>query len=129
MRRSLGRDDGLSEELDFDERPLCYIAGPYSHPDPVENTHEAIRIAEEIQETGQATAYVPHMSLLWHLIRPHSVDWWYAFDLAFLARCDCLLRIPGESVGADNEIAYAKERHIPVFYTIESLMEWIANGN
>jgi len=116
-------------ELDFDERPVCYIAAPYSFPDPVQNTHDAIDVAEAIQSTGQVTAYVPHMNLLWHLIRPHDVDYWYAYDLTFLARCDCLLRLPGESVGADNEIAYAKERGIPVFYTIDTLMEWIANGN
>ena len=111
-----------------DERPLVYIAGPYAHPDPVENTHTAIKVADAIQSTGNITAFVPHLTLLWHMVVPHDENHWYDFDLAFLARCDALLRIPGASKGADNEVLYAEKAAIPVFYSSEDLLTWVNDG-
>ena len=104
-------------------RPLCYVAGPYIHPDPVENTHLTIQIAETLEANG-LTAFVPHLTLLWHLVSPHEPDHWYDYDLAILARCDCLLRIPGQSTGADNEVAFAEHHEISVFYETDKLFEW-----
>lgn len=106
------------------DRPLVYVAGPYANPDPVFNTHEAIRVAERIQNTQFVTAFVPHLSLLWHIVAPHEVDHWYDLDLAFLARCDALLRMPGASTGADNEVIFANARQIPVFFTENELLAW-----
>ncbi len=106
------------------ERPLVYVAAPYTHPEPVENTHDAIWAAECLQATGLVTAVVPHLSMMWHLLFPHSSDYWYDYDLALLARCDALLRLPGMSVGADREVAFAAERHIPAFYEVEDLYRW-----
>ena len=100
------------------------MAGPYTHPDPVQNTHESIKVAEDIQSTGLVTAYVPHCNLLWHLVAPHPAEYWYEYDIAFLERSDALLRIPGESVGADQEIEYAHEHMIPVFYKVKPLLKW-----
>lgn len=111
----------------FVDRPLVYVAGPYTRPDPVENTHNAIREANRLQATGQMTCVVPHMSLLWHLILPHEEDYWYDYDLALLARCDALLRLPGESPGSDNEVRFAHDRDIPVFFSREALMSWLEN--
>jgi hypothetical protein len=106
------------------DRPLTYIAGPYAHPDPVENTHTTIDVADELQTTQAITAYVPHLSLLWHVVCPHPADYWYDYDLAILARCDALLRLPGDSVGADNEVLFAEKHHIPVFYEQDELLDW-----
>ena len=108
------------------DRPLVYVAGPYIRPDPVENTHKTIQVAETLHASGLVTAYVPHLSLLWHLVAPHDAEHWYDYDLAILARCDALLRIPGESTGADNEVKFAQDEHhpIPVFYDIDALLAW-----
>lgn len=109
----------------FVDRPLVYVAGPYTRPDPVSNTHRAIQVAESLHETGAVTCIVPHTTLLWHVIAPHDdVTHWYEYDLAPLARCDALYRIPGDSSGADAEVAFAVERGIPVFYTIDDLLAW-----
>lgn len=108
----------------FTDRPLVYVAGPYIRPDPVENTHKTIRVADELHDSGLVTAHVPHLTLLWHAITPQPADHWYAYDLAVLARCDALLRLPGDSTGADNEVAFARERGIPVFYDPEALLMW-----
>jgi len=38
-----------------------------------------------------------------------------------LARCDAVLRLPGESKGADNDVRLALERGLPVYYRIEDV--------
>ena len=38
-----------------------------------------------------------------------------------LARCDAVLRLPGESKGADNDVRLARERGLPVYYRIEDV--------
>ena len=112
---------GIKSHVD---RPLIYIAGPYMHPDPVENTHKTIRIADDLQSNGLITAYVPHLSLLWHMVVPHDAAHWYDYDLSILARCDALLRIPGKSQGADDEVRFAYCHRIPVFYETSTLLNW-----
>lgn len=95
-------------------KPLVYIAGPYTNPDPVANTHEAIKWGETIERFG-CDVVIPHLSLLWHIVVPAPLEKWYARDLAVLARCDALFRFPGASSGADKEVTFAEERGIPVF--------------
>ena len=107
-------------------RPLIYFAGPYQFPDPVENSHRTIKAADRLMRTGLLTAYVPHLSLLWHIVEPHDADWWYDYDLAVLARCDGLLRLPGRSIGADNEILFAESRAIPVYRDPFGLLKALA---
>lgn len=110
--------------VNFETRPLVYVAGPYSHPDPVENTHKALAVGDRLNASERLIAYVPHMSLLWHLVHPHKETYWYDYDLHLLQRCDALFRMHGISVGSDNEVKFAKERGIPVFRSEENLMEW-----
>lgn len=38
-----------------------------------------------------------------------------------LQLCDAVLRLPGESKGADNDVRIAKERGIPVFTRLEDI--------
>jgi len=35
--------------------------------------------------------------------------------------CDAVLRLPGNSVGADNDVKLARERGIPVYFKIEEV--------
>ena len=44
-------------------------------------------------------------------------------DEGWVERSDYLLRLKGESAGADKEVALAKELGIPVYYSIKSLLE------
>lgn len=38
-----------------------------------------------------------------------------------LAHCDAVLRLPGESTGADNDVAIAQRGGLPVYYRIEDV--------
>lgn len=51
---------------------------------------------------------------------------WLKVDFEFIRRCDAVLRLPGESVGADAEIAEAKRLGIPVFVSVEDVIAWSA---
>jgi len=99
----------------FWDRPLIYLAGPYTNPDPVVNTRDTIIAAERLHESGLVTCHVPHLSLLWHIVAPHDVNHRYDYDMAALCRCDAILRLPGASSGADNEVAFARSHGIPLY--------------
>lgn len=102
---------------------LVYVAGPYTQPFPAINALKAIAAADELVDRG-FTPFVPHLSLLWDTASPKPYGFWLAYDLAWLAKCDALLRLPGESPGADREVARAHEFDIPVFHTIDDLDRW-----
>lgn len=97
-------------------KPLCYVAGPYTHPDPIVNVHRAVAVAEQLDEQGCAV-FIPHLSMLWHLVRPAGVGEWYRRDIEVLRHCDALVRFDGNSIGADLEIAHARANNIPTFFT------------
>ena len=99
---------------------LVYIAAPYTNGDIGQNIKRVIDCADELCELGH-TPFIPHLTHLWHLISPKSRDFWCAYDLIWLDLCDALLRLPGESPGADREVEMAKMWCIPVYYSIAEL--------
>jgi nucleoside 2-deoxyribosyltransferase len=105
------------------KRLWVYLAGPYTKPDPVENTRNALLAADRLYAAGLFPV-VPHLSLLSHLVAPHPPEYWYEFDMHLLDRCDALLRLPGESPGADREVDFAMGRVIPVFRSEDDLLAW-----
>jgi len=92
-----------------------YVAGPYTHPDPVVNTRMAIDAGEALVAAG-FVAIVPHLSLFTHLVHPHDVDYWYEYDVRLMRRCDVMLRLLGPSFGADGEAAAAETMSLPIFF-------------
>lgn len=106
-------------------KPLVYLAAPYTDPDPVANTHHAIRVASRLIDDGRVTPVVPHLTLLWQAVDPRPAEFWYAYDLEVLARCDIVLRLPGPSPGADNEVREAERLGLPVAYDIDQLYTYL----
>lgn len=98
-----------------------YVAGPYTKPDPVENVRKTIYIADKIRAAG-LFPYVPHLTMLWHLISGHDYEYWMELDFGWVRKCDCLLRLPGESSGADREVALASALGMPIFRSVEELL-------
>ena len=107
------------------DKPLVYIAGPYSNPDPIENTHNAIWWGTRLANSGFCTPIVPHLTMFWHLVDPHPIEFWYAYDLEVMAHCDIVLRIAGPSTGADAEVKEAERLGIPVVYDTDELFALI----
>jgi nucleoside 2-deoxyribosyltransferase len=105
---------------------VVYIAGPYTKPDPCENTYKAVCYANVLMDMGYAV-FIPHLAHFQHTMHPRPYQDWIANDMEFVRRADALLRFPGESPGADGEVALAEELGIPVFYTVEDLAEYFKN--
>ena len=105
-------------------RPLVYVAGPYTHPDPVDNTAHAIAVATRLLDSGHVAPIVPHLTMFWHLLYPHDYETWLALDFDHLRRCDALLRIAGDSAGADREVNFARGFGIAIFYDVEACIAW-----
>src|SRR5690606_23859193 len=100
-------------------RPVVYVAGPYSQGDPAENVATAVRVASLLMDRGWAWPLGPPLSHLWHMIAPRPHRDWIDLDLALLARCDRLVRLPAASGGAGGAGAWAEEHggpggHLPL---------------
>lgn len=94
-------------------RPVLYVAGPYS-ADPVICTRVALVTATAIYERTEFVPFVPHLSHFWHLVTPMAYDSWLDIDLTILERCHAITRLPGESPGADREVARAAQIGLPL---------------
>ena len=95
-----------------------YIAGPYTTPDPITNARKAMKIGEAVMILGH-TPFVPHLNVIWDFVTPMPYDTWLDWDIKWLSKCDAMLRIPGESPGADIEEAYCVDNGIPVYHGID----------
>ena len=101
-----------------------YIAGPYTKGDVALNVRNAITAGQKVFKAGHFP-YIPHMTHFWHMIFPGPYQQWIDIDLEWLPTCDVLIRLPGESSGADNEVKYAFEKKIRVFYGLHRFMNFI----
>jgi hypothetical protein len=105
-----------------------YVAGPYTNPDPVENTNKAIKVANRLVACG-FTPIIPHLTLAWNLVSPYPAKFWYDYTLQLMFRCDAVYRMKGASVGGDVEVEEARKAGMPVFLeedgvTPENLDGW-----
>lgn len=103
------------------QKPLVFISGPYSvyksrlhnfketgkHAETA-NTNIAMGFATLVMRQG-GIPFIPHLTHFWHLQHPRDWEEWLVYDSYWLAHCDCLVRIEGESRGADAECTLAQE--------------------
>ncbi len=95
------------------KRLFVYIAGPYTGGDQVLNVRAAIAAGQAVLDAGHIP-FVPHLYHLWHTIYPGGYEQWMTLDFAWLAKCDIIIRLPGESSGADREVEAAREQGLDV---------------
>ena len=98
-----------------------YIAGPYTKGDVAVNVRNSFDVADDLAELGYLP-FPPLFSHFWHMLIPHPYEFWTALDLEWIQHCDCVLRLPGESSGADKEVGFAAMHNIPVYYSIKELV-------
>jgi len=101
-----------------------YIASMYSKGDQATNVRDSILAAEKLREEG-FLPYVPLLTHFWHFMSPHEYEYWTKMDLEWLPFMDCVLRLPGESSGADNEVTYMLDLGKPVFWSIGDLITYV----
>lgn len=112
-------------------RKRIYIASPYTIGSMAMNVERHMRAAAQLMEIGFAP-FAPLLSHFQDIYHPMPYETWMEVDLIWLAQCDAVLRLPGESKGADLEVAEAKRLGIPVFYQLTQIVEhfsWTLSDN
>ena len=108
-----------------------YIAGPYSADnvmDVLDNIGEGIDISTKMFKEGFAPfcLWLDYHYVLMDRQHKLTIKDFYDYSLAWLEVSDAMLVIGDwqSSKGTLNEIEFAKEKNIPVFYNIKELTEW-----
>lgn len=94
-----------------------YIAGPYTKGDVAINVRNAIFAGNYVALLGHFP-FIPHLSHFWHVVAPNEYDFWMRQDEEWLKVCDAILRLEGESAGADQEVRIAKELGLKVYTSV-----------
>jgi hypothetical protein len=102
-------------------RTKVYIASPYTKGDVAVNVKRQLDMADELMTLGYAP-FAPLYSHFQHMAHPRPYQDWIAIDLVWVPVCDIVLRLDGESSGADGEVAFAKEHGIPVVFSVDELV-------
>ncbi|MFL5520334.1 MAG: DUF4406 domain-containing protein [Gemmatimonadales bacterium] len=116
-------------------RPLMIlIAGPYrggTGDDPGKMAANLRRL-EEVSWPLFAAGHIPMIGEwvalpVWrsaggsHVGDARWNDVQYPTAARLIERCDAVLRLPGESTGADNDVRLARARGIPVYFRVEDV--------
>lgn len=101
-------------------RPRVYVAGPIRKGDLQENIRKACDVGYELAKLGYAP-FVPHLSCYFDGPMPNAegrlnAGEWIDIDLQWVAASQGLVRIAGESEGADMEVEHAKRHGVPVAF-------------
>lgn len=96
------------------DRPLVYISGPITKGNKTTNFSQACYAQELLMQSGLFSVVNPMLTML--LPQESNITWdcWLATDLDIIKRVDLVVRLPGESRGADCECEYAREIGVPV---------------
>lgn len=117
---------------------VIYLAGPITKGGILENVARADRAHRELIAFGFAV--VNPMLTCWAGWTPGSdpgpsasahgafrevpYETWIRCGIATACKCDAVLRLPGESVGATAECAAAEACGVPVFDSLSDLITW-----
>lgn len=99
---------------------VVYIASPYTVGDVAANVKRQIDMASYLINRG----FCPIAPLLSHFIQiqhPKPYEDWIEIDFELIRRCDVVLRLPGNSEGADREVAFAEKIGRLVIYNVKEL--------
>ena len=100
-----------------------YVAGPLSQGNVAGNVRQAILAADRLLAAGHAP-FVPHLTHFWGMVCPREYEEWITLDFVWIRCCDALIRLPGESLGADREVVWAQHWNIPVFEGVTAFLEY-----
>lgn len=100
-----------------------YISSAYTLGDVARNVRRQIDVAEVLYDEG----FLPYQPLLSHfhqMVYPHQYNDWLRITREWLLVCDCVLRLDGDSYGADKEVEIAKKYKIPVFNEVSQIVKY-----
>ncbi len=124
-----------------DKRMMILIAGPYrsgTNDDPqkmAENLQRLEAAAYPIFNAGHIPMIGEWVALpVWHAAGGEAIgddlynEIFYPTAGRLIERCDAVLRLEGQSSGADNDVRLANERGIPVYHSADEIPKYVAHG-
>ena len=116
------------------ERMLILIAGPYRSGTGADPTLMA-RNLERLEEAAWPIFRGGHVPMIGEWVAlpvlrgaggtspadPIAAEIMYPTAERLLRHCDAVLRLPGESTGADEDVRIARERGLPVYERVEDI--------
>jgi hypothetical protein len=119
---------GMSKPL------LILVAGPYRSGTGDDPTKLAANLAR-LEEAAWPVFRAGHVPMIGEWVAlpvlrgaggrtvgdPVAAGIMYPTAERLLAHCDAVLRLPGESTGADQDVVIARERGLPVYYRVEDI--------
>jgi hypothetical protein len=100
---------------------FIYVASPYTKGDVAVNVRRNLEAADALAAAG-FVPFAPLLTHFWHLLIPHPYEFWCKQDLAWLEKCDAVVRLPGESSGAAAEVKRALELGLPIYSSVEEFL-------
>lgn len=104
-------------------RKKIYLSGPITKGDRAHNLYQA----HDAQHILLLAGFAPmnpmttmQLPFAWDGSVPH--DDWLDSDRPWVLASDAVLRLPGESVGADMECDWAREAGIPIYYSVQEII-------
>jgi hypothetical protein len=122
----------LEKETEMQKEIIkIYMAGPlHGSGFTGHNIHKVVTCAEYLDHVLNRLApdkdflfIVPHLYEFWDMITPKVEEYWLAKDRLWMETADILVRLSGESPGADKEQGWATELGIPT-YCEEDCADW-----
>lgn len=127
------------------KRRRIYICGPISRGNLAHNVNQATAAFIALAKAGFAPL-CPHWSvyakpcghvdggtrtIAYGCVNGNSEmthDDWMGIDIPWVEVADAVLRLPGESTGADRECEAAFSKQIPIFESVQAIIDW-RDGN
>jgi len=123
------------------EEICVYVAGAYNAPTAVEmfnNMRKGMRTAMKLMGLTEVelNPFCPWLDFHYALVgdgeeNAITLERFYRYSIAWLRRSDYVLLVPGweNSKGTKRELEVAREENIPVFESIEALLEQVKKDN
>lgn len=122
----------VNDTVSVMNRPLLIlIAGPYRSGTDGDPTAIA-RNLERLEEAAAPLHRLGHVPMIGEWVALPTLrglsedeaaesDVMYDTAARLLQHCDAVLRLPGASSGADNDVRIARERGLPVYYSLDEV--------
>jgi hypothetical protein len=102
---------------------VVYISSPYSIGDKQENVKRQMYYSNLLIDAGMCPI-TPLLNHYQNELYPQEYDKWLSIDIELVRRADVVLRLSGESYGADAEEVEASANGIPICYNVEELLQF-----
>jgi hypothetical protein len=105
-------------------KPLVYVAGPITG-NPFGCVRESMHAFTRLLDLG-CTPFMPQWSVIGEMCHPLHYETWLDYDFDIIRHCSALVRLRGESPGADREVEHATALGLPVFHGVgdDRLYAW-----